>query len=329
MQRSLFHWSRSSLLNATHRWFARTSPLTTQPDPAHSYAEARARLQAIQHNEPPHVIQPCRYQALLHAERRSEVVIFLHGFTNCPQQFRALGQRLFARGYNVLLPRIPGHGVADRLTRDQAQLTAAQLVALVDQAIDIAQGLGERVTLVGISAGAVAAAWAAQQRADLHHAVLIAPALGYAGAPALFARAITQLFLWWPNQFIWWDRTHKEQIPGPVHAYPRFSTRAVGQIFALGRAVLNAAARAAPRTREISIVTSAADIAVNRILIAELVRRWQSHGDHTVLLHEFPVQMGIIHDMIDPDQRAQQIDLVYPVLLDMITRGGSNGAVAH
>ncbi len=329
MQRSLFRRSRSSLLNATHRWFARSSGATTQPNPAPTYADARARLHAIERSEPPHVIHACRYQALLHPERRPDVVIFLHGFTNCPQQFRALGQRLFARGYNVLLPRLPGHGVADRLTRDQAQLTAAHLVALVDQAIDIAQGLGERVTLVGISAGAVAAAWAAQQRSDLDHAVLIAPALGYAGAPALFARVITQIFLWWPNQFIWWDRTQKEQIPGPLHAYPRFSTRAVGQIFSLGRAVLNAAAQSAPRTREISVVTSAADVAVNRLMIAELVRRWQAHGEQTVFMHEFPAQMSIIHDMIDPDQRAQQIDVVYPVLLDIITRGGSNGAVAH
>ena len=46
------------------------------------------------------------------------------------------------------------------------------------RAVDIAAGLGDQVTIAGLSAGGVVAAWAAQHRRDVHRAVLIAPSLG-------------------------------------------------------------------------------------------------------------------------------------------------------
>jgi len=41
--------------------------------------------------------------------------------------------------------------------------------------VDIAQRLGEQVVMLGISAGGVATAWAAQNRSDIDLAVIISP----------------------------------------------------------------------------------------------------------------------------------------------------------
>ena len=35
----------------------------------------------------------------------------IHGFSGCPQQFFELGKRIADRGFDVLLPVLPGHGV--------------------------------------------------------------------------------------------------------------------------------------------------------------------------------------------------------------------------
>ncbi|NJP05385.1 MAG: alpha/beta hydrolase [Chloroflexaceae bacterium] len=47
------------------------------------------------------------------------------------------------------------------------------------ESVDIARGLGRHVTIAGISVGGTIAGWAAQFRADVDCAVLIAPALGW------------------------------------------------------------------------------------------------------------------------------------------------------
>jgi hypothetical protein len=48
---------------------------------------------------------------------------------------------------------------------------------------------------------------------------------------------------------------------------------------------------------------------------------WAQKGAE-VKLHEFPTSAGLKHDMIDPGQPYQKVDVVYPVLLDAITEAG-------
>src|SRR5207245_6985782 len=66
-----------------------------------------------------------------------------------------LGEMFHALGHNVLIARFPHHGLKDRLTTDQVHLTAEELVGLVDEVMDIARGLGDHITLVGLSGGGV------------------------------------------------------------------------------------------------------------------------------------------------------------------------------
>lgn len=116
---------------------------------------------------------------MTHGQPVERVIVLVHGYTNCPQQFHELGQRFYYLGYNVLIAPLPYHGLADRLTDEQAELKAEELVAYADEVVDIAHGLGKRVIMAGISGGGVTTAWAAQNRSDLDLAVIISPAFGY------------------------------------------------------------------------------------------------------------------------------------------------------
>jgi len=66
------------------------------------------------------------------------------------------------------------------------------------------------------------------------------------------------------------------------------------------------------------MVTNANDTSVNNMLTAEVVRRWQRSG-LKVETYEFPLSLGLDHDLIDPDQPHQSVDIVYPQLIDLIT----------
>lgn len=85
------------------------------PDPADSYEEAIARIENIQAAEAeiPDISPECGSIVMTHEEKVENVIVFLHGFTSCPDQFAALGEKYFDQGYNVLIPRQPRHGLQE------------------------------------------------------------------------------------------------------------------------------------------------------------------------------------------------------------------------
>ena len=61
----------------------------------------------------------CETQFMTHHRKVDRAVVLVHGYTTCPEQFHALGQRFFDLGYNVLSAPLPQHGFADRMTDAQ------------------------------------------------------------------------------------------------------------------------------------------------------------------------------------------------------------------
>lgn len=292
---------------------------STSLKPVEDYAAALQGIKTLAALDTPEINPRCRLQFLTHGQRVDQVIVFWHGFTSCPQQFLQLGQMFHGLGYNVLIPRLPHHGFTDRLNPAQAQLTAEELVALVEKVLNLAHGLGERITVLGFSAGGVLAGWAAQHRRDIEQAVIISPAFGLKLVPLLLASPAVRLLLIWPNRFRWWNPELKTESPGPQHAYPRYSTRALGQILRLGLAVRSAARQSKPAAPSILIVTNPNDWAVNNDLTAEIVRCWRNNGSRQVQTYQFDRAPELGHDLIDPAQPAQRIDLVYPILVDLIS----------
>jgi alpha-beta hydrolase superfamily lysophospholipase len=284
--------------------------------PAASYAEALARFQALAGRDGQETNAACRSRLLTRGGRAGRVVVLLHGFTNCPRQFERLGLLLHDAGTNVLIPRVVRHGLGDRMTRDLAGLTGRDLLDAAGEAVDIARGLGDTVVVVGLSSTAVAAAALAQTRSDIDRAVILAPALAPQGVAAPLARRVATLLIHAPNVFVWWDSDAKESLPGPAQAYPRFPTRALGEIYRLGSQVLIRAGKERPAARSIAVVTTAADRAVNNGTIAELARRWRARGA-VVIEHEFADTLRVPHDMIDPEQVNARVDAAYPVIASL------------
>jgi pimeloyl-ACP methyl ester carboxylesterase len=295
--------------------------LGSHPHPAASYADAMAIVDSLRAADSQAIAAECRTEIFTHGAPTKHVVILLHGLTNCPAQFDSLARLAFARGANVLVPRLPHHGLADRMTGELARLDARELVAITERAIDAAHGLGDTVTVAGLSIGGVMAAWAGQERADVDRAVVIAPMLGWARAPGPWrTAAITRLGLLLPNQFAWWDGVKQQALGGPTHVYPRFASRSVAATMWLGGAVLDRAAHATPAARSLVLVTVGGDAAADNGTAAALVRHWQAHGAREVLGYEFPAGLHLSHDVVDPEQVGGNPSLTYPVLLRYISR---------
>ncbi|MBC8160095.1 MAG: alpha/beta hydrolase [Roseiflexaceae bacterium] len=300
-------------LAALALWPIDLAHLTARPNPTHSYDTALARLRAFELPETDgNVAAYGRTRLLAHGQATKRVIVLIHGMTNCPEQYVKLAPQFHAQGYTVLVPRMPLHGLRDRNTSAMGALTAAQLCQYADTAIDIACGLGEHVTVAGISAGGVIAAWLCQQRADVDLAVQIASAFRTHQVPAAINTMAMRLACRLPNM----------QVPingGLDHGYTSHSTRGFAEVMKLGQAVRQQSQRHPPAARAALVITNACDN-VDNGLTMDLLARWQQHGLQPTAHYEFPRELGFDHDIIDPAQPDQHTDYVYPTLREQIDR---------
>ena len=70
--------------------------------------------------------------------------------------------------------------------------------------------------------------------------------------------------------------------------------------------------------QDVALVTSKSDEAVSDLLARQLIGLWRSEGLRKFAAVDFPKEMKIEHDMIDPAQKNQQIEIVYPVLVSLL-----------
>ncbi len=253
---------------------------------------------------------------IAHAGARTAVVL-LHGLTNCPPQYDRLAPQLHARGHAVIVPRMPYHGYADRMTDAIANLRAVDLEAAALRAVVAAALCGERVVVAGISVGATLAGWlAARTRIDT--GIAFAPFCGLRELPAGANDALGALLRVAPNRFSWWDPRRKE-AQDPPHGYPRFATRALGESLLLSSEI--DAAPHGPHARRTVLVLNENDPVVNN---AHARRRFATLRGYGVELDETVLQgMPPIHDLIEPQIPQEQTELVYPILIDLIEQESS------
>jgi len=291
--------------------------IASHPHPATGYADAIRRVDELRAADGPEVSPACRTRLWTHGRSTARVIVLLHGLTNCPAQFDSLGRLSYERGANVLIPRLPRHGLANRMTEALAYTNAAELCAYTDRVLDAAHGLGDSVTVAGLSMGGVMAAWAGQQRADVDRTVAIGPLLGLAYAPGPLTPVAAWLMGSLPNRFVWWDAKARERLAGPRHVYPRFATRAVAANLAIGAALLSGANRRGPAGRSFVMVTVGGDEAVDNARCAALVRAWRRAG-HAAVAYEFPARYRLNHDIVDPEQVGGNPAVTYPILTHLI-----------
>jgi carboxylesterase len=290
-------------------------------DPAQSYEAALARISEIQAAEAglPDLSPECGTILMTHEEKVDNVITFLHGFTSCPDQFAALGEQYFNQGYNVLIPRQPRHGLQEFEGDPLKGLTAEELAAFGTQIADIAQGLGERVVIAGLSGGGSVATWLAQERADVDLAVPISPFLGIGFIPKALTRPLTNLILLIPDFHQWWDPVHKMSNPlSAPYSYRGYYMHSLFENLRLGFVTEQDAKQVKPATSGILVITNANDESVNNGIIAEFEELWREHGEQFLHTFQFEKELGIPHDMITVNRPDSHIDIVYPKLLELI-----------
>ena len=225
-------------------------PLSYAPDPSASYQESLARITKLKEGDVPPIHREAYTKVFLHGKKTKSAVLLLHGLTNNPRQCALLGEKLFNQGYNVLIPRFPHHGNENTLGKDLSSLRVDELVSFSNQMVDIANGLGEHVTVAGLSMGGTVAALVAQDRSDVDYAIIIAPLLNYHAVPSRFLKPLINLLITLPDRFIWWDSDKGPQLILPEAVYPRFSTHAVGSILHLGWSVYRRSALEKPAAKK-------------------------------------------------------------------------------
>ena len=282
-----------------------------------SYADAVEIVRGLQNLDGPNVNPACRTRLYTHGRPTERALLLLHGFTNCPAQFDALGRRFFEHGWNVLIPRYPRHGYSDRLNTAIAELRVEHLLAVANRSADAGTGLGERLTVSGLSLGGILTGYLAQTRDEVERAVLIAPMFGLKPIPGPALAALTRTASVLPNFYIWWNAKAKDRI-GPPHGYPRFATHAYAALFAAGSKVTAEARHSRPKAGSIAVITNAAEPRLDNRFTRQLVATWRRHGAD-VETFEFPASEGLPHDLIDPVANpASVVDRSYPVVTRFI-----------
>lgn len=100
--------------------------------------------------------------------------MLVHGFTATAEEMLPLGHALAAAGHPVIGVQLPGHGTEPRAL---AEVGASEWLTTVEDAIAALRRDGRRVTVIGMSMGALLALLAAARRRDVDAVVACGTAL--------------------------------------------------------------------------------------------------------------------------------------------------------
>jgi esterase/lipase len=244
--------------------------------------------------------EKCRSKFFFHSHPTPKVCLFFHGFTAGSYQFEPLGEAFFQAGYNVLIPLMPGHGVAGDWDGDNppplpedAQVYQQFGIEWLQQA----KPLGEQLVIGGYSSGASLAAWLALEHSqDISQTLVFAPYLSGNNILVDWLVHILPVYYEWLNK----------DNPGNF-GYEGFRIPALRIFLDMGEEILNRAKNtpAAPML----IVSSESDQATNRHEHRELfeaVLKYQPKSWY----HCFEKELHIPHTMMTQAEGNKHLPLL-------------------
>jgi esterase/lipase len=283
----------------------------------YTYQEAARIIKAMQDHSGDCVLPISQTRLFTKGKPTNIAVLFFHGYTSSPQQFAPLGEFCHKKGWNVFIPRVPHHGHKTRIDESTRKLTLGELIEFANSSLDLALALGEKVIVSGLSMGGILTAYLAQTRPEIGKAVAIAPAMGFHAVPNLLLPLVMKYTLMRPDYMRWWDPEKKEDEPGPGYAYAWFSAHGLAYITNLGFQAMKLARSSAPLTKDIWMVVNDNDESVDNTNAKKLLASWQKIKPDAIHFYEFPKEMGLVHDLISVEQPKQQVDKVYPKLMEI------------
>ena len=276
------------------------------------YGEAVARFDEILEVESGVVNDASGSLLFTHGEPTQRVYLLVHGTTNSPRQWEELGTQLHGRGHNVLILRMPYHGLQSHSVRELGQLQPQDLRRYADEAVDIASALGDEVVVGGISGGAAVAAWMAQNRAEVDRALLLAPFFGIYGVPSAVTPLLANAFARLPNIVL-----DNPLEPRRDWVYRGQATRGVAAFLALGQEVLQGSHAGRFPAGELIVLTTAVDDNANNDSTSALLDLWRSSGTQ-ITEFNFEQSLDIPHNSVDPSADPQKKQMVYEKMLELV-----------
>lgn len=133
-----------------------------------------------------------------------KVCLFFHGFTATPEQFAIIGKAFYRAGYHVLIPLLPGHGIAGEWNEDNPPPLPKDPQVYQEFGLywlEIARSIGKEIIIGGLSGGSTLAAWLALERPEqIDKSLIFAPYLsGSNKVIDLFVRIFNIYFQWRHN----------------------------------------------------------------------------------------------------------------------------------
>ncbi len=297
------------------------SNLGSNPDPATSYDDAVARFDAFSKAETdnPAINTDCYSDLKTHGEETDIVYVFYHGLTSCPSQFNVLGKDFYDDGYNVLIPRLPGHGFADQDIAHLEDLTAEELTAFGDQTVDMAEGLGKKVVVVGLSGGGTISGWIGVNRSDVQAAVLLNPFFSISQIPSWATKTVTNFGLTIPNMNFYSNApASSSSSSSSKDNYHGLSTQGESQFMHLGLAVIKMAKQNPPGVSNFVAMVLQNDPVVNNQETRKFINKVISYPEIAVVDYMISDDHGLPHDIITPESNVEDTDYVYSLIMRIL-----------
>ncbi len=92
-------------------------------------------------------------ELFLHEGPAKDVVVLTHGLSDSPYYMKAIARRFYAEGANIVIPLLPAHGLKEPDKAMEDSNLDTKWKEEIDNAVDVALLLGERVSLGGFSTG--------------------------------------------------------------------------------------------------------------------------------------------------------------------------------
>jgi carboxylesterase len=275
--------------------------LSAHPDPLPDYPAAAARIDAVlaAERELP-LLENGGSISLLQGERTKKVIVIFHGYTNTPYEFRLLARAYADEGYNVWVPRLPHHALADKMTDEFSRLTTEELVGFADDQLDIAAGLGEEVTVLGLSGGGSLSLWAALERREVTRAMLISPLLQPTGYQEWMIPPMVRALRLSPvDSYAWWNAEKgADNVEGMV--YPRYSLKGIAALLGIRLWAEDRVQQTVePVPGRILLIRNDGDPSIDGDFNERLATRMVPADRFEVF--RIPASAGLSHDIVCPD----------------------------